>query len=331
MGSYDVPEEFLKVISSFSFAVFRVTIKAEEPLELPYYKGSAIRGVFGHSLRKVICPLHNQECKDCSLREKCVYTNVFEVYRSDDMLLKKHGITNPPRPYIIRPPLESKQYYKVGEELTFNMVLIGEKTIMTLPYLIYAFMETGKRGIGKGRRKFIVKNADYVGLDGVAKTIFSHPNQTLDSNFTLLSGASFMSCNHNIESCSLQFLTPLQIKVKKKYIGNVNFGILFHRLLQRIIVLSHLYCDVDCSELSKDTFTELCSMASNVVTHDSSFRWCQINRYSNRQQQRTPLSGITGKVTFSGNLKPFWPFIMLGSHIHVGRETTFGLGHYDIR
>ncbi|MHB8092928.1 MAG: hypothetical protein ACYDH8_15215 [Syntrophales bacterium] len=46
---------------------------------LPEYKGSTFRGIFGHSLKKVVCALKHQECADCLLREKCVYSIVFET------------------------------------------------------------------------------------------------------------------------------------------------------------------------------------------------------------------------------------------------------------
>lgn len=45
----------------------------------PHYKGSTFRGIFGQALKKVVCALKKQECKDCLLREKCVYSFVFEI------------------------------------------------------------------------------------------------------------------------------------------------------------------------------------------------------------------------------------------------------------
>ena len=46
---------------------------------LPGYKGSTFRGVFGYSLKKVVCALKRQDCGDCLLREKCLYPFVFEI------------------------------------------------------------------------------------------------------------------------------------------------------------------------------------------------------------------------------------------------------------
>ena len=321
-------EKFLDIVSCFSFAVFRITILAKEELHLPHYKGSALRGVFGHALKAVVCPFKKgRMCEECSLNEKCIYASIFEIYHNDSFL-KSYGINTPPRPYIIRPPLENKQYYKRGEELVFHMVLIGEKTVMKLPYFIYAFIETGERGIGKNRGRFVIKKVESIEQDSVKKNVFS--DNTLNSNFNLFSGSNFISKVSNLSHCSLNFLTPLQIRKKRKYIRHISFGIFFYYLLQRIAVLSHLYCEADCSVLSKNDFSEFYMLANKVNTHKSSLYWQEIKRYSSRQRQHTPLSGIAGKITFNGDINPFWPFIMLGSHIHIGRETTFGLGNYDI-
>lgn len=35
--------------------------------ELPCYKGSTFRGVFGRALKKVVCALKQQECETCLL------------------------------------------------------------------------------------------------------------------------------------------------------------------------------------------------------------------------------------------------------------------------
>ena len=44
-----VTEEVFQILAPFSFSAFRLNIRAEEPLHLPSYKGSALRGAFGFS------------------------------------------------------------------------------------------------------------------------------------------------------------------------------------------------------------------------------------------------------------------------------------------
>ena len=58
---------------------FQFILKAQDPLVLPPYKGSTLRGGFGFAFKRVVCALLNQDCPDCLLKEKCLYSYVFET------------------------------------------------------------------------------------------------------------------------------------------------------------------------------------------------------------------------------------------------------------
>jgi hypothetical protein len=40
---------------NLALSVFRFTLEAREPLHLPPFKGSALRGGFGHVFKSVVC------------------------------------------------------------------------------------------------------------------------------------------------------------------------------------------------------------------------------------------------------------------------------------
>ena len=49
-----------------------------------------------------------------------------------------------------------------------------------------------------------------------------------------------------------------------------------------------------------------------------------------RTRHRHDLSGFVGEITFRGNLREFWPFLVLGQYVHVGDNAVFGRGWYRI-
>ncbi|MEK7846650.1 MAG: hypothetical protein AAB257_06770, partial [Nitrospinota bacterium] len=114
----------MEPLSCLYFYKYRIKLKAKELISLPPYKGSALRGVFGYALKRVICVVKKSKCKDCMLRIKCVYSSIMETPIPEDHP-DHRKYKNAPHPYIIVPPLTRLQYFKPDESISFDFVLIG--------------------------------------------------------------------------------------------------------------------------------------------------------------------------------------------------------------
>ncbi|MCA9547207.1 MAG: CRISPR system precrRNA processing endoribonuclease RAMP protein Cas6 [Myxococcales bacterium] len=57
-------------------------------------------------------------------------------------------------------------------------------------------------------------------------------------------------------------------------------------------------------------------------------RWAvwEAQRWSNRQQAKTPMAGVLGCLDLAGDVEAVWPLLQAAELLHVGRHTTFGLG-----
>ena len=76
---------------SIEYKQFRFGITALEPLILPVYKGSTFRGRFGYAFKRVVCVIRDKECPDCILKDKCIYSYVFETPPpSDTKIMRKY-------------------------------------------------------------------------------------------------------------------------------------------------------------------------------------------------------------------------------------------------
>lgn len=121
-------------LGHFKFAQFHFCLKAIDRLNLPEYKGSTLRGGFGYAFKKVVCALRSKECSACLLKEKCIYSYVFETAPpADSRMMRKYP--SAPHPFVLLPPLEDDRIYEPGEELSFQLTLIG-RAIEYLPYFI---------------------------------------------------------------------------------------------------------------------------------------------------------------------------------------------------
>ena len=51
----------------FPVARYRFAFETDQPIRLHDYAGSALRGAFGHALRKIVCVTGQPACQPCSL------------------------------------------------------------------------------------------------------------------------------------------------------------------------------------------------------------------------------------------------------------------------
>jgi len=110
-------------LAHFKLARFQFLLKARDRLILPVYKGSTFRGAFGYAFKKVVCVNRAGVCESCLLKEKCVYSYVFEIPPpSDTTKMTKYPFA--PHPFVITPPMEEKRDYREGEDLSFELTLI---------------------------------------------------------------------------------------------------------------------------------------------------------------------------------------------------------------
>lgn len=296
---------------------YTFTLAMLEPVKLPEYIGSTLRGGFGHAFKKVVCTFKGRQCDDCLLKHRCVYAYVFETLPPEDTaVMRKYR--RAPHPFVIEPSMEGRQCYAPGEPLEFGLVLIG-KGIEYLPYFIYAFEELGNMGIGKGKGKYSLKQVrcgTEVVYDGAARTMKSAGVATTAET----------PPEQAADSLTLRFITPTRIVRNEKLVDTPTFQDIFRTLLRRLSLLSYFHCG---QELQAD-YKGLIERSGNIKSIASSLKWHDWERYSTRQDERMTLGGFLGEMTFEGDLAEFIPFFIAGEMVHVGKGTGFGLGGYEI-
>lgn len=298
----------------------------EQGLELPPYKGSTLRGGFGKAFKKMVCFQPEQNgCTSCILVANCPYGYIFETAPSEGGE-KLRNYESIPRPFVIEPPLEEKRIYKQGEELVFNLILIG-KAISFLPYFIIAFQEVGRIGIGKGRRPFTLKSVMAVNpLSHQGQEIYNSNRSNLEKAEVFITGKDFMALDQEVGQIQLSFVTMTRIQYEQSYAEKLEFHMLIRNLLRRISTTSYYH---NGFELDLD-FQGLIERAKAVERDEDSLHWVNWERYSSRQDSKINLGGTVGTATYKGQLSEFMPLLRIGELIHLGKGTVFGMGKYEI-
>ncbi len=311
----------------FRVGKFTFRLRALSDLHLPAYKGSTLRGGFGHALKQVTCALKRQECSQCLLRDRCVYLYLFETPPpADTQMMRLYPAA--PHPFVIEPPLNDARVVPQGETLEFGLVLVG-RALDHLAYFVYAFIALGEKGLGRDRGKFALEQIIAESADGPV-TIYQGARRLLSHTPAFPTREVMQGrCDElaEIDGLSLNFLTPTRIRSDERLVEQPEFHHLIRALLRRISMLSYFHCK---KKLDLN-FRGILEAAQAIKRVSSELRWFDWDRYSNRQRQRMSLGGFIGSVSYSGNFGELLPFMVWGEVLHVGKAASFGLGRFRMQ
>lgn len=307
-------------------ARYRLTFEVIQPMRLPSYAGSALRGAFGHALRQLACATGARQCEGCSLLAQCPYTRVFEPHGLPRRPGASFGtMRQVPVPYIIEAPVGHRRILSVGDTLCFNMVLLGE-VIQQLPLLLLAWRRAFMGGIGPAEGKGHLVAVDYLGPSEETTAVYGRDSQSIAPHQAGLTLPVARRADLHLE-----LLTALRIEQQKQPLAarQLSAPIFLRHLLRRVALLSELYFDRSLGELTGLNIAQL-NTQCDAVADERRLRWRDWQRYSSRQRQGMRLGGVTGHWLLKAVPQELQSCVYLGQWLHAGKETVFGLGRYRI-
>ncbi|MEW6488315.1 MAG: CRISPR system precrRNA processing endoribonuclease RAMP protein Cas6 [Thermodesulfobacteriota bacterium] len=295
--------------------VYRFRLQCLEPMRLPPYKGSALRGVFGHAFKAVVCALRRERCPSCLVRASCTYQRVFES-RVAPGEGPRQGVDAAPHPYVLGVPLDGRTEYGEGDEVAVTLTLLGP-ALGILPYLVYAFQEVGRRGLTPARKPLALAAVEALG-EGGWQTVYAQESGSL---LEARVAAAPPAIPHLSRGAAVILETPLRLQERGELVRDPGFGALFLAARRRLGLLARYYGG------GEPPFDRGLLDASRAVpTTRSELRWHDWTRYSNRQQTKMQLGGVVGTLVFEADLTPFAPWLAWAERLHLGKATSFGLG-----
>ena len=130
-----------------------------------------------------------------------------------------------------------------------------------------------------------------------------------------------------VSGICIEFVTPVEIRRKGRIIDNpkdMTFNVYLSALIERIRGLAKVHCGFK----GEMPFFEDTASAGREMRTDSS-ALVFVSRKP-RGKNKEFAGGLKGQLLFWGDLIPYFPMILLGEALHIGKKTTQGLGRYRI-
>jgi CRISPR/Cas system endoribonuclease Cas6 (RAMP superfamily) len=286
-----------------------VTIEATQKVPWPHFAGSTLRGAFGRALRNASCVTKQQKCNGCSLRKSCSYGVVFDPDAPTKPFHPsfRDGI---PR-YVLQPPPFGAAEMRIGQKISFNFIFLpgSESYLKFIEHVL----------------KLSVENE--LISDGVFKLV-KIESQRVNVN----EADSFETNNSSNEELkiAIRWLTPLRLQQYGKPIDKPHL-LDMHVFIRALLRRRAQWCQL--TDKPVPDATPLLAAASRCRLNTNLLRWHDIERFSNSQNKKIPIGGLMGLAELFGPrdaIQLLMPLLSLVQQIHIGKQTVFGLGRYEL-
>jgi hypothetical protein len=306
----------------FPVARYRLHARVLRPLHWPEYQGSALRGLWGHALRQMVCATGRNTCADCPLLARCSYPALFEP--APPAGARSYGDMTPP--YVIEPIAGPRRLVE-GAHYAFDLVLFG-RGLTELPLVLRAWQRALAGHIGPAGGALVLQRVEWMDAECGALEVARADSAGLGAVAQHQPGVSLPQPHEAPPRIRVEFLTPLYVKHGGRPLAPDQLGAAhwLWALVRRVAEI----CELHLGQPTGLDFQALKGAAQSLRFHAAQFAGKHHDRWSNRQQRHTPLHGVVGQAEIDGPLDPFWPLLHLCQWLHAGGKTSFGLGRYRI-
>jgi hypothetical protein len=228
-----------------------------------------------------------------------IYTRIFEPQAEPRSAAGPSGFKDPPRPFVFRAAHLDGRRFEPGESFYFNVNLFDTHPESVLA-VRRAFEQLGAAGLGPGRGKAQLHDLGQPTLVTIALT----PEGPA------------------VSAIRIQFVTPIELKSHGEVNQELDFRLLFSRIRDRVSSLRALY---GSGPLAID-FKEIAIRAGQVRRTGGELLHARPERRSSRTGQVHQIGGITGWVSYAGELREFLPYLRATEACGVGRHCVWGKG-----
>jgi hypothetical protein len=314
-------------------ATYQFRVELTQDATIPPYLGSVFRHSFEHAFREISHVEPPKPPLDAFFKKHNPYFHLFDMdFRKTRIRDEKQKNIDIPKPFVIETPFATEPYEKrKGEELIFNVILFGS-AISHIPLFLLAIAQAGRDGLADGTITYELKDARVVdafedtNIEFYKAKIGKIHHEPRLLPFDKVAAGFRTEEFKNLNRVSIEFLTPYRVKRTQKALESPDFFLIARSLLRRLMSLSRFHCD---DRISLD-YKHLMELASQVKLVENKIEWYDWGKYSPKNESKSQIGGLFGKVTYEGPLAEFLPYLIYGQLVHIGKNTAYGLGKYHL-
>lgn len=324
------------MLEDLPLLALRFSFEALTPAQLPAYKGDLLRRALLWHLGPLWCRQSGHCRSGCQEPHTCLYGRLLEPPpRSDwaESLQRLMGDTPPPA-YVLWDLQDRRRDFHPGDQLCFELTLIGELAIRQQPAFIAALLTAGERGLGRDRMR-----TQLTGVDALAGPM-AQPEplmvegvwQGIPLNALCLRYADGCQWRDTLSApvtrLRLRYLNPLKIKVRGQVLRAPEFPAVMRAVVRRLRILSEVH---GAGEWPHEAWGPLLDLAEQVRLEHHETTWISAQRHS--AQGVMPLDGLVGEAWYAApvDLRPLLPALWLGQWVHIGKAAVWGNGRYEVK
>ena len=323
--------------------LLRFTGRVTEPIQLPAFSGSSLRGAFANHLRRAFCPEWRAEQTDPAHRARCpaCYMLTLDGAALDTVEEARSGDIR--RPYALRPPLDTPRTYQPGERLHFHMVLFG-RTLAFLPYLLLTVQGMGEEaGVGlrnphtRRRGRFVLESVQAENpFTGQEQAVLAPGERLVQPPAIPVTDAQIRQAAQTMlarlpaqgNRLTLRFRTPVRLPQRKQLLRRPEPFPLIKHVVRRVLDLAAQHGEGRPDVMLRQ---DVYPFADQVRLVEDRTRWRDVEGYSGRLGRRQKLGGLVGRATYQAEeWAPLLPWLLWGSVTQVGKNIVKGAGWYEL-
>ena len=308
---------------SMQYCRIAFSFRAGGEISFPANPVNTFRGALGFQLQRLACvqrKTSEQGCRVCSVAANCAYALCYETAPQHIGKEFLAGNSDVPHLMVIDAGLPGNQVLAAGSRLEFFIQLFG-RGIEMAPYIVVAAQKAGQSGLTRLRVPCELERVTDAGTGAVIWSSATDEFKMPVAQQLQLVEPSLSAFEDG--EIRLKFVTPVAFKDQSR--GNLTLEPDFSRITGSLM---RRYTAFEASEGNRITwnFAEISRLARQVKISAINLEPVYWERFSTRQQQRIPISGVIGQVSYTGPVKVFIDLLRAGEVIRCGRSTTFGQG-----